>query len=92
VIITVVDGIIVCAIIDSFGVLLFEMFCGRLPFPFVDPTELVHCHIAARPPLPEAVPSSFVQILATLLGMCWSASPLLSVRFGDVDMGLVRIA
>jgi serine/threonine protein kinase len=38
----------------SFGVLLFEMFCGRLPFPSNDPTELVHCHIAARPPLPEA--------------------------------------
>jgi hypothetical protein len=39
----------------SFGVLLFEMFCGRLPFPSNDPTELVHAHIATRPPLPESL-------------------------------------
>lgn len=42
---------------DSFGVLLFEMICGRLPFPSTDPTELVHCHIAQRPPQPEFVSS-----------------------------------
>jgi serine/threonine protein kinase len=40
---------------DSFGVLLFEIICGRLPFPSNDPTELVHCHIATRPPLPESM-------------------------------------
>jgi serine/threonine protein kinase len=41
--------------VDSFGVLLFEMMCGRLPFLGNDPTELVHCHIATRPPSPESV-------------------------------------
>jgi serine/threonine protein kinase len=44
---------------DSFGVLLFEMFCGQLPFLSKSPLELVHCHIAARPPSPERVTLHF---------------------------------
>lgn len=29
------------------------MFCGQLPFTSRSALELVHCHIAARPPTPE---------------------------------------
>jgi histidine kinase len=31
------------------------MFCGRLPFLSTDPIELVHAHIAQKPPLPESI-------------------------------------
>jgi serine/threonine protein kinase len=40
---------------DSFGVLMFEMFCGQLPFLSTKAIDLVHCHIAVRPPQPEVV-------------------------------------
>jgi energy-coupling factor transporter ATP-binding protein EcfA2 len=35
----------------SFGVTLYEMLTGTLPFTAADPMEWVHCHIA-RPPTP----------------------------------------
>jgi len=37
----------------AFGVRLYEMLTGRLPFTASDPMEWVHCHIA-RQPLPQA--------------------------------------
>jgi predicted ATPase/signal transduction histidine kinase len=33
----------------SFGISLYELFCGELPFQMSDPLELVHCHIAQVP-------------------------------------------
>jgi PAS domain S-box-containing protein len=33
----------------SLGVVLYEMFIGKLPFQAADTSELVHCHIAKRP-------------------------------------------
>lgn len=34
----------------SFGVTLYELFSGKLPFDVTDAMELVHCHIAKMPP------------------------------------------
>ncbi len=34
----------------SFGVTLYELFSGKLPFETTDAMELVHCHIAKMPP------------------------------------------
>ncbi|NEQ77654.1 MAG: AAA family ATPase [Okeania sp. SIO2C9] len=34
----------------SFGVTLYELFSGKLPFETTDAMELVHCHIAKVPP------------------------------------------
>ena len=39
----------------SFGVTLFELFTGRLPFDSPDPLKLVHAHIALMPTAPEAL-------------------------------------
>ena len=39
----------------SFGVTLYEMLTGRLPFDSEDPLEVVHCHIARTPVAPSAV-------------------------------------
>ncbi len=33
----------------SFGVTLYEMLTGALPFVAGDPLEWVHCHIARQP-------------------------------------------
>ena len=33
----------------AFGVTLYEMLTGTLPFSATDPMELVHCHIARQP-------------------------------------------
>lgn len=38
----------------SLGVVLYELFCGALPFVARDPAEWIHGHLA-RPPIPPAV-------------------------------------
>ena len=35
----------------SLGVTFYELLTGQLPFPFKDPMELIHCHLAKTPPL-----------------------------------------
>src|ERR1700754_2587147 len=39
----------------SFGVTLYQMLTGRLPFTTADPIELIHCHIAREPVPPHEV-------------------------------------
>jgi PAS domain S-box-containing protein len=55
----------------AFGVTLYEMLTGRLPFTASDPMEWVHCHIA-RPPAPPServknLPGSVSAIIMKLL-------------------------
>jgi predicted ATPase len=52
----------------SFGVTLYEMLTGALPFTATDPMEWVHCHIA-RPPMPphERVKGVSEQISAIIM-------------------------
>ena len=53
----------------SLGVLFYELCTGTLPFDHPDPLELVHCHIAQPPPVPEApgLPPLVTQIILKLL-------------------------
>ncbi len=55
----------------SLGITLFELLTGRLPFESQDPLELVHCHIAQKPPradeLCAAVPPILAEIVHKLL-------------------------
>src|SRR6516162_5628022 len=37
----------------AFGVTLYEMLTGSLPFAASDSMELVHCHIARQPTAPD---------------------------------------
>ncbi|MEM7217260.1 MAG: ATP-binding protein [Pseudomonadota bacterium] len=55
----------------SLGATLYELFAGTPPFPFTDPLELIHSHIARTPtPLAEAdrkLPQWLSDIVAKLL-------------------------
>ncbi len=55
----------------SFGVMLYELVTGRLPFEVSDPMELVHCHIARKPPplrtANEEVPKALAAIILKLM-------------------------
>ena len=55
----------------AFGVTLYEMLTGTLPFTTTDPMELVHSHIARQPVAPcerrKDVPSSLSAIIMKLL-------------------------
>lgn len=55
----------------SLGVIFYEMLTGQLPFQANDPLELVHCHIAKKPPLPQSInldlPRAVADIVMKLL-------------------------
>ncbi|MDX2232820.1 MAG: diguanylate cyclase [Leptolyngbyaceae cyanobacterium bins.349] len=55
----------------SLGATLYELLTGQLPFPILDPLELVHSHIAKQPMPPHeicpAIPVSISQIVLKLL-------------------------
>jgi predicted ATPase/signal transduction histidine kinase/tRNA A-37 threonylcarbamoyl transferase component Bud32 len=55
----------------SFGVVLYELFTGMLPFNSDDPMEIVHCHLAVNPePLTSHnsdIPKVFSDIVLKLL-------------------------
>lgn len=55
----------------SFGVTLFELLMGRLPFEVSEPIEWFHCHIAKQPQAPKeidpAIPAAVSDIVMKLM-------------------------
>jgi predicted ATPase/signal transduction histidine kinase/tRNA A-37 threonylcarbamoyl transferase component Bud32 len=51
----------------SLGVILFELLTGTLPFNHTDPLELVHAHVARRPPLARDVNPNVPPALSKLV-------------------------
>jgi histidine kinase len=51
----------------SFGVTLYELFSGQLPFQSQDPLVLIHSHIAKAPPPLTELPEAIAAIIAKLM-------------------------
>ncbi|MGI0493707.1 AAA family ATPase [Alkalinema pantanalense CENA528] len=55
----------------SFGVTLYEMLTGQLPFPTDDPLELIHCHLASHPNpvhlINPAIPEALSNVVSKLM-------------------------
>src|SRR5882724_7855319 len=55
----------------AFGVTLYQMLTGSLPFTAADPMEWVHCHIARKPVPPrerlETIPAAVSAVILKLL-------------------------
>jgi predicted ATPase/signal transduction histidine kinase/tRNA A-37 threonylcarbamoyl transferase component Bud32 len=51
----------------SFGVTLFELTTGKLPFDARDPMQLVHAHIALQPPLAHTLNPRVPQCLSAVI-------------------------
>ncbi|XYH92286.1 AAA family ATPase [Sorangium sp. So ce1128] len=51
----------------SFGVSLYELLTGRLPFAADDVLELVHAHIARQPPSPRALNPAIPEVVADIV-------------------------
>lgn len=60
----------------SFGATLYEVFTGQVPFAdSTDPLEIVHAHIARRPPLMTSVDSSVPHALSLIVAKLLEKSP-----------------
>lgn len=51
----------------SFGVTLFELLTGKLPFQVNEPNEWFHCHIAKQPPAPIDINPSIPKVVSDLV-------------------------
>ncbi len=51
----------------SLGVVLYELFTGKLPFNNYDKMELIHSHIAKKPEAPFEVNNEISQILSKII-------------------------
>jgi len=59
----------------SFGVTLYEMFTGRLPFAAADELEIVHAHIARKPRSPRELNEEIPDVLSNIVMKLLSKSP-----------------
>ncbi len=59
----------------SLGVVMFEMLTGRLPFLTQDPLEMIHSHLALRPPEVRSVKPGVPVILDLIVGKLLNKNP-----------------
>ncbi len=59
----------------AFGVVLFELFSGRLPFPARDPSELVYDHMTRKPVRLSSMISGFSQTLSEMVEKLLNKNP-----------------
>ena len=62
--------------IYSLGVTLFEMLCGRLPFPHANQTELIKAHLHETPPDLQTVRDDIPRFVAELVSQMLAKDPL----------------
>jgi predicted ATPase/signal transduction histidine kinase/tRNA A-37 threonylcarbamoyl transferase component Bud32 len=59
----------------AFGVTLFELLTGHLPFNDTDILAIVHAHLAVRPPAADAVDPTVPRQLAAIVGKLLAKAP-----------------
>ena len=52
------------------GVVLFELFCGRLPFTGESPLQIVVAHMQNKPPLPRSIKPNLPEDLQAVILKC----------------------
>ena len=65
------------------GVVLFELFCGRLPFTGESPMQIVVHHIQTPPPLPRSIKPNLPEDLQAIILRCLEKDP--GKRFQTVE-------
>ncbi len=65
------------------GVVLFELFCGRLPFPGESPLQIVVAHMQNAPPKPRSIKPSIPADLEAVILKCLEKDR--GKRFQTVD-------
>lgn len=69
--------------IYSFGIVMYEMFTGRFPFPAMKPMQLMFQVVEGHRPTffdEDEVPT----ILENLIELCWTEDPKKRPSFGDI--------
>ncbi len=59
----------------AFGVTLFELLTGRLPFLDSDILSIVHAHLAVRPPSPDAIDPAIPRPVAAIVTKLLAKAP-----------------
>ncbi|HET9624505.1 MAG TPA: AAA family ATPase [Kofleriaceae bacterium] len=59
----------------AFGVTLFEMLTGRLPFTDSDTLSIVHAHLAVRPPAPHTIDPSLPRPVSAIVMKLLAKAP-----------------
>lgn len=59
----------------AFGVSLYQMLTGRLPFTATEPMELVHCHLARQPVPPVACAAGVPRVVSDLVMKLMAKAP-----------------
>src|ERR1044071_732789 len=59
----------------AFGVTLFELLTGRLPFIDTDILSIVHAHVAVRPPAPDEIDPAIPQPIAAIINKLLAKAP-----------------
>jgi predicted ATPase/serine phosphatase RsbU (regulator of sigma subunit)/tRNA A-37 threonylcarbamoyl transferase component Bud32 len=59
----------------SFGITLYEMFTGEVPFKSTDPMELIHSHIARMPSPPKDMDPSIPAVISRIIIKLISKTP-----------------
>jgi len=61
--------------IYAFGVILFEMLTGRIPFPGKSATEILLGHMSASPPSPRDLNPAIPPLLESIILACLAKNP-----------------
>lgn len=59
----------------SLGVVLYELFTGRLPFTTADPNQLIYSHIALEPEAPDQVVPQIPAMISNIILKLMNKSP-----------------